>query len=67
MGMNAFSLFCGFGLGALAFAQLLKHGFRTALAVFSLVQLCLAILAVQLFRGEDPSAGDHSGRTGSGS
>jgi predicted MFS family arabinose efflux permease len=61
MGMNAFSLFCGFGLGALAFGLLLKYGFHAALAVFALVQLCLAILAVQLFRGEDSSAGDHSG------
>ena len=67
MGMNAFSLFCGFGLGSLAFELLLKHGFRTALAVFAFVQLCLAILAVKLFRGEDSSAGDHSGITGSGS
>ena len=46
MGMNAFCLFCGFGLGPLAFELLLKHGFRTALAVFAVVQLCLAILAV---------------------
>jgi membrane protein implicated in regulation of membrane protease activity len=67
MGMNAFCLFCGFGLGALAFELLLKHGFRTALAVFAVVQLCLAILAVQLFRGEDSSAGDHSGIIASGS
>jgi hypothetical protein len=63
--MNAFSLFCGFGLGPLAFELLLKHGFHTALAVFAFVQLCLAILAVQMFRGEDSSAGDHSGITGS--
>ena len=67
MGMNAFSLFCGFGLGALAFELLLKHGFDTALAVFAVVQLCLAVLAVQLFRGEDYSAGDHSGIAGTGS
>jgi predicted MFS family arabinose efflux permease len=60
MGMNAFSLFSGFGLGALGFELLLKHGFDTALAVFSGAQLCLAILAVHLFRGEDSSAGDHS-------
>jgi predicted MFS family arabinose efflux permease len=65
MGLNAFSLFCGFGLGALAFELLLQYGFRTALAIFALVQLCLAILAVRLFRGEDPSAGDHSGTIGS--
>jgi predicted MFS family arabinose efflux permease len=60
MGMNAFSLFSGFGLGALAFELLLKHGFDTALAVFAVAQLCLAILAAQLFRSEDSSAGDHS-------
>jgi len=65
MGLNAFSSFSGFGLGALAFEPLLKYGFDTALAVFALVQLCLAILAVPLFRGEDSSAGDHSGVIGS--
>ena len=65
LGMNAFSLFCGFGLGAAAFGLLLKHGFGTALAVFAIVELCLAILAVWLFRGEDFSAGDHSKITGS--
>ena len=60
MGLNSFSLFSGFGLGALAFEPLLKYGFGAALGVFALVQLCLAILAVPLFRGEDSSAGDHS-------
>jgi hypothetical protein len=65
MGLNAFSLFSGFGLGALAFEPLLKYGFGVALAVFALVQLCLAILAVPLFRGEDSSAGDHSEIIGS--
>jgi hypothetical protein len=52
---------------ALAFELLLKHGFHTALAVFALVQLCLAILAVRLIRGEDSSAGDRSGMVGTGS
>jgi len=65
MGLNAFSLFCGFGLGALAFELLLRLGFQAALAVFAIVQLCLAVLAVKLFRGEDASAGDHSGTFGS--
>jgi predicted MFS family arabinose efflux permease len=65
MGLNSFSLFSGLGLGALAFEPLLKYGFSAALAVFSLVQFCLAILAVRLFRGEDASAGDHSGIIGS--
>jgi len=49
-----------FRLGPLAFELLLKHEFSTALAVFACVELCLAILAVWLFRGEDFSAGDHS-------
>lgn len=66
MGLNSFSLFSGFGLGALAFEPLLKYGFGAALAVFALVQICLAILAVHLFRDEDASAGDHSGMIGTG-
>jgi MFS family permease len=65
MGLNAFALFSGFGLGALAFEPLLKYGFGTALAAFALAQLCLAVLAVPLFRGEDSSAGDHSEIIGS--
>ena len=60
MGLNSFSLFTGFGLGALAFEPLMKYGFNTALAVFALIQMCLAILAVPLIRGEDSSAGGHS-------
>jgi predicted MFS family arabinose efflux permease len=64
MGLNSFSLFSGFGLGALAFEPLLKYGFATALAVFAIVQLCLAVLAIRLFRGEDSSTGDHSGTIG---
>jgi predicted MFS family arabinose efflux permease len=65
MGMNSFSLFSGFGLGALAFEPLLKYGFGTALAVFAFAQLCLAIAAVPLLGDEDASAGDHSRTSGS--
>jgi len=61
MGMNAFVLFTGFGLGALAFEAILEHGFTTALAVFSGVQLVLGLLAIPLFSNEDSAAGDHSG------
>jgi predicted MFS family arabinose efflux permease len=61
MGMNAFVLFTGFGLGALAFEALLQAGFTTALAVFSGVQLVLGLLAIPLFCHEDSAAGDHSG------
>jgi len=55
MGMNAFVLFSGFGLGTLIFDLLLKHGFNTALIVFAAAQFCLGLLAVPLFRGEDAS------------
>jgi predicted MFS family arabinose efflux permease len=58
MGMNAFVLFGGFGLGTLAFEIPLRYSFNTALAVFAVAQLCLGLLAVPLFRGENPSAGD---------
>ena len=60
LGMNAFVLFNGFGLGALVFELLLKHGFNTALAVFAAGQLCCGLVAVPFFRGEDSLAGDHS-------
>jgi hypothetical protein len=49
MGLNSFSLFSGYGLGALAFEPLLKYGFSTALAVFASFQLCLAMLATMPF------------------
>jgi len=65
MGLNSFSLFSGYGLGALAFEPLLKYGFSTALAVFSAFQLCLAMLAIPLFGAEDSSAEDHSKPVGS--
>lgn len=48
IGAEFLLLFSGFGLGALAVEPLLKFGFGTALAVFALVQLCLAIVAVLL-------------------
>ncbi len=65
MGLNSFSLFSGYGLGALAFEPLLKYGFSTALAVFAAAQLCLAIAAVPLFGTEDSSAEDHPKPVGS--
>ena len=37
-----------------------------AIGHFAVVELCVAILAPQLFRREDSSAGDHTGVTGSG-
>ena len=58
MGMNAFVLFVGFGLGPLAFALLLRRGFDTAFAVFATAQLCFGFIAVPLFRSETSSAED---------
>ena len=54
MGLNAFILFTGFGLGSLLFQKLLftRGGFVTALGVFAAVQTVLAVAAVPLFRGE---------------
>jgi multidrug resistance protein len=55
MGLNAFVLFTGFGLGTLAFQLLLRNGFSLALGVFAAVQLVLAIFSVPLYRGEHPA------------
>jgi predicted MFS family arabinose efflux permease len=60
MGMNAFVLFSGFGLGTLIFEVVLRNGFTISLAVFAAAQLCLGFLAIPLFSGEDSSAGDKS-------
>ena len=45
MGMNAFSLFCGFRFGAAAFGLLLQQGFPAALAIIAFLELRLGILA----------------------
>ncbi|WP_263353280.1 MFS transporter [Acidicapsa acidisoli] len=58
MGMNAFVLFSGFGLGTLIFEVVLRSGFTISLAVFAAAQLCLGFLAIPLFSGEDSSVGD---------
>lgn len=52
MGFNVFILFIGFGTGSLIFSGVLPFGFKTAFALFSLVILFCAILAVPLFRTE---------------
>jgi len=60
MGMNAFVLFSGFGLGTLIFGVFLRSGFTLSLAIFAGAQLCIGLLAIPLFSGEDASAGDQS-------
>jgi predicted MFS family arabinose efflux permease len=57
MGLNAFFLFTGFGVGPLLFQQILPHGFGAALAVFAGFQLLASILAVPAFRSEGTAAG----------
>ena len=52
MGINAFVLFTGFGLGSLIFQGLLQSGFTLALLIFASVQSVMGLLAFRLFRGE---------------
>jgi multidrug resistance protein len=52
MGLNAFVLFTGFGLGTLVFQVLLRGGFSFAIGVFATVQLLLAIISVPLYKNE---------------
>ena len=61
MGLNVFTLFLGFGLGSLAFGEVLRLGFGTALLLFAVMEFALAVLAVRLFRAERPGnqAGGH--------
>lgn len=54
MGLNVFTLFTGFGLGALLFQALLPAGFPLALNVFAAAALLAAVLAGFLFRDERP-------------
>jgi predicted MFS family arabinose efflux permease len=60
MGMNAFVLFNGFGLGTLIFELVLRSGFTVSLTIFAVAQLCIGFLAIPLFSGEDVSVGDQS-------
>lgn len=55
MGLNAFILFTGFGLGSLAFQSLLTgDNFTPPLATFSTILFLLGLLAIPLFRAEVP-------------
>lgn len=58
MGLKVFTLFTGFGLGSLIFAELLRFGFGWSLAVFGGLQLLTGLVAVPLFWREvpDPTA-----------
>ena len=56
MGINAFVLFTGFGLGSLLFQELLRLGLNNALATFGFVQLAMGLLAIRTFRDESADA-----------
>ena len=52
MGLNAFTLFAGFGTGSFLFGKVLELGFGLALAVFASSILLAALGAILLFRYE---------------
>jgi predicted MFS family arabinose efflux permease len=55
MGLNVFTLFVGFGLGSLVFAELLRVGFGAALGTFAAVELIAALYSIRAFRSEASS------------
>jgi len=56
MGLNVCTLFLGFGLGSLAFRQLMDAGFPIAFGMFAAVEAVLALIAIRLFRNEAPKS-----------
>jgi predicted MFS family arabinose efflux permease len=59
MGMNAFILFLGMGLGALVFqlAMRLPGGLGAAFAIFAAIQIIAGFIAIPLFNGEHAQHG----------
>lgn len=56
VGLMAFTLFTGFGLGSLLFQWVLALGFSAALSTFGIVALLAAGVATALFRTERPAS-----------
>jgi predicted MFS family arabinose efflux permease len=56
MGLNAFCLFTGFGLGALFFQLLLTPSLSAALVTFAGMELIIAVLSAGVLRGEKATA-----------
>jgi predicted MFS family arabinose efflux permease len=54
-GLATFTKFCGMGIGALIFQNLLKNGFSRALFVFGSMQILIGIAASYAFRDEQPT------------
>lgn len=63
MGLNAFVLFTGLGFGAVVFQFLLTQGLSTALMIFAVFQLSLALAASLLFRSERAHSSAQPGRS----
>ena len=57
MGLNVFALSVGFGLGSLIFGELLRFGFATALGIFAVAEMALAVASPSFFRSELPLGG----------
>jgi predicted MFS family arabinose efflux permease len=57
IGLNAFVLFTGYGMGAALFQVLLAKGFALSLLCFAIAQAALAILALRLFKDESAVLG----------
>jgi len=55
MGLNAFILFTGFGIGSMLFGAIVPLGFGVALAIFSSVQVIFGLAVLFLFRTEATS------------
>ncbi len=55
MGLNVFTLFIGFGVGSVAFGEVLRFGFGPALGAFAAVELAAALCSFPLFHSELPS------------
>ncbi|MGW9479659.1 hypothetical protein ACWGRK_15945 [Saccharomonospora azurea] len=61
MALNVFTLFTGMGLGSLAFQAIQQPaGFTVAFTVFGAAALLAAVLAVPLFRHEQPRTSTHA-------
>jgi predicted MFS family arabinose efflux permease len=52
MGLNAFAVFVGFGIGSIAFQVLMKSGLGAALAVFGVAELAFGFAAIRVFNAE---------------
>jgi predicted MFS family arabinose efflux permease len=60
MGLSAFMIFTGFGLGSLIFQFLLPYGFARALFIFAGAQIAVGLIGLYLFRNETRHSETHA-------